>query len=126
MRGLLRSGESAAVLALMFAGAMALWIGVPVAWLWIGSRIQEATDSVGAALGVMFVGAVVTIGAIVPLLGRLNEGYAHLREARGQDSFGQAPLEAVLVVSAFVAVVLFIAWFVVAGGAPNPVPDGSG
>lgn len=126
MRGLLRSGESAAMLALMFAGAFALWIGVPVLWLWVGSRVQEATDSVGAALGVMFVGAVVTIGGMVPLLGRLNEAYAHLREARGRESFGQAPLEAVLVVSAVVALVLFIAWFVVDGGAPNPVPDGGG
>ncbi len=126
MRGLLRTGESAAMLALMFAGALALWMGVPLAWLWIGSRVQEATDSVGAALGVMFVGAVVTIGAIVPLLGRINEGYAHLREARGHESFGQAPLEGVLVVSAFIALVLFVVWFVLAGGAPNPVPDGLG
>ncbi len=114
------------MLALMFAGAMALWIGVPIAWLWIGSRVQEATGSVGAALGVMFVGAVVTIGAIVLLLGRLNEGYAHLREARGRESFGQVPLEGVLVLSAFIALVLFVVWFVMAGGAPNPVPDGLG
>ncbi len=114
------------MLALMFAGAFALWIGVPLLWLWIGSRVQEATDSVGAALGVMFVGAIVTIGAIVPLLGRLNEGYAHVREARGRDSFGQAPLEAVLTISAIVALVLFIVWFALEGGAPNPVPDGAG
>ena len=126
MRGLLRSGESAAMLALMFVGAFALWSGVPLLWLYIGSRVQEATNSVGAALGVMFVGAVVTIGAIVPLLARLNETYAHVRESQGRDSFGQAPLEAVLVISAFVALVLFIAWFVIAGGAPNPVPDGTG
>ena len=126
MRGLLRSGESAAMLALMFAGAFALWIGVPVLWLWIGSQVQEATGSVGAALGVMFLGAVVTIGAIVPLLGRLNETYAHLRESQGRDSFGQAPLEGVLVVSAGIALLLFIAWFVLEGGAPNPIPDGTG
>lgn len=126
MRGLLRSAEGAAILALMFAGALALWIGVPLLWLYIGSRVQEATESVGAALGVMFVGAVVTIGAIVPLLGFLNEGYARAREARGHESFGQAPLEGVLVVSATIAAILLLVWFVLDGGAPNPVPDGTG
>ena len=49
------------MLALMFAGAFALWIGVPLLWLYIGSQVQEATGSVGAAIGVMLVGAVVTI-----------------------------------------------------------------
>jgi hypothetical protein len=127
MRGLLGSGKSAAMLALMFAGALALWIGVPLAWLYIGSKVQEATHSVGAAIGLMLVGAVVTIAAIVPLLGRINRAYEHGREARGLDSFGQAPLEAVLVVSAFVAVVIFTIWFLfLAHTAPLPIPQGVG
>jgi hypothetical protein len=128
MRGLLRTGESAALLVTMFVGALLLWIGVPLAWLYIGSKVQEATDSVGAALGAMFVGVVVTIGALMPLLGRVNEAYAHVREARGLDSFGQAPLEGVMVVSALVALVIFLVWFFVIGdtGAPLPIPEGGG
>lgn len=128
MKSLFRTGESAAMLAIMFAGALALWIGVPLLWLYIGSMVQDATDSVGAALGLMLVGSVLTILALVPLLGRLNEAYEHLRETRGLDNYGQAPLEAMLVVSAVVAVAVLAVYFLLFGdgGAPLPIPDGEG
>jgi hypothetical protein len=121
MRSLLRTGESAAMLAMMFAGALALWIGVPLLWLYIGSRVQEATHSVGAAMGLMLFGAVGTIVLAMPLLGRLNEAYEHVREARGLENYGQVPLEAVLVITATIAVVLFGIWFFfLAGTSPLP------
>jgi hypothetical protein len=127
MRGLLRTGESAAMLAMMFVGALALWIGVPLLWLYIGSKVQESTDSVGAALGLMLFGSVATILLLVPLLGRLNEAYEHVREQRGLDNYGQAPLEAVLVVSAVIALALLVLYFLIfGGGAPLPIPDGNG
>ena len=111
----------------MFAGALALWIGVPVGWLWLGSQIQLATGSVGAALGVMLPGVVATILLLVPLLSWLNIHYEHAREARGLDNYGQAPLEAVLVVSAVTAAVACVVWFIVfAGGAPLPIPGTNG
>jgi nitric oxide reductase large subunit len=128
MKSLFRTGESAVVLAMMFAGALALWIGVPLLWLYIGSVVQESTGSVGAALGLMLVGSVATILLLVPLLGRLNEAYEHLREHRGLDNYGQAPLEAMLVISAVVAVAMLVVYFFVFGdgGAPLPIPDGEG
>ena len=101
------------MLVTMFAGALALWIGVPLLWLFIGSKVQESTDSVGAAIGLMLFGSVATILLLVPLLGRLNEAYEHVREHRGLQNYGQAPLEAVLVVSAVIALVLLVAWFFV-------------
>jgi ABC-type uncharacterized transport system permease subunit len=113
MKDLLRTGESAVMLVTMFAGALALWIGVPLLWLFIGSKVQESTDSVGAAIGLMLFGSVATILLLVPLLGRLNEAYEHVREHRGLQNYGQAPLEAVLVVSAVIALVLLVAWFFV-------------
>ena len=58
-------------------------------------------------------GSVATILLLVPLLGRLNEAYEHVREHRGLQNYGQAPLEAVLVVSAVIALVLLVAWFFV-------------
>jgi hypothetical protein len=128
MKSLFRTGESAAMLAIMFAGALALWIGVPLLWLYIGSMVQESTGSVGAALGLMLVGSIATILAFVPLLGRLNEAYEHLRETRGLENYGQAPLEAMLVVSAVVALAMLVAYFLLFGdgGAPLPIPDGDG
>ena len=109
------------MLAVMFAGALSLWIGVPLLWLYIGSRVQEATDSVGAAMGVMLAGSVATILLIVPLLARLNTAYEHVREARGLENYGQVPLEMVLVVSATIAVVLFAVWFFLFSGT-SPLP----
>lgn len=108
----------------MFAGGMALWIGVPLGWLYVGSLVQDATGSVGAALGLMLFGSVATILALVPLLARLNEGYEHAREARGLDNYGQAPLEGVLVVSATLAVVLLVGYLLFSGGPALPIVGG--
>ena len=125
MRSRIQSTESAVLLMAMFAGAVTLWIGVPFAWLYIGSQVQEATGSVGAAIGVMLPGVVITIMLAVPVLGRINEVYEHLREARGLQNFGQAPLEAVLVISAVFAVVACAIWILfVSGGPPLPVAGG--
>ncbi len=125
MRTLLRTGKSAAALALMFAGALLLWVGVPLAWLYIGSMVQDATDSVGAAIGLMLLGSVASILLLVPLLGRVNNVYEHAREARGLENYGQAPLEAVLVLSATVAVVLLVAYVLLSNNPALPIWGGT-
>ena len=74
----------------------------------------------------MLVGSVATILLLVPLLGRLNEAYEHVREARGLENYGQAPLEAVLVVSAVdrAGAARRSGSSSSRGGAPLPIPDG--
>jgi len=109
----------------MFAGALGLWVGVPLAWLYIGSMVQDATDSVGAALGLMLVGSVASILLLVPVLGRVNNVYEHAREARGLDNYGQAPLEAMLVISATVAVVLLVLYVLFSPGPALPIWGGT-
>ena len=125
MRNLLRVGASGVLLLLMMLGAgLVLWIGVPVAWLYIGSQVQGKTNSVGAALAVMMVGVVVSIVAIVPLLGWLNRKHVELREARGLDTRGATALEAVMTVSVAIAVIAFSIWFfVIAGPGPSLAPS---
>src|SRR6266511_3017088 len=108
MRDLLRAGSSAVLLlVMMFVGSLVLWVGVPLAWLYIGSQIQASTDSVGTALGVIMLGVLASIAILVPFLAWLNRKHTEMREARGLDSHGQTALEAVLVVSAGFAVVVF-------------------
>ena len=125
MRNLLRAGASGVLLLLMMLGAgLVLWIGVPVLWLYIGSQIQGSTGSIGTALGVMMVGVVVSIVAIVPLLGWLNRKHLELREARGLDTHGGTALEAVMTVSVAIAVIAFSIWFfVIAGPGPSLAPS---
>jgi hypothetical protein len=113
------------MLSIMFVGSLVLWIGLPLGCLYLGSRVQDATNSVGAAIAAMAVGVVVGIFAIVPLLGFLNRKHIEVRAARGLDTYGQAPLEGVLVVSAGVALVGFAVWFFFFSGAA-PLPFFSG
>jgi len=122
MRHLIRTGSSAVImLTMMFLGSLVLWIGVPLAWLYVGSMVQGSTNSISAALAVMAVGVVVSILLLVPILGWLNHKHLKLREARGLETYGQTALEAVLVVSAGVALVGFLAWFFLFAGT-SPVP----
>ena len=70
MRQLLRTGAGAVLVVLiMVIGSLVLWVGTPLLWLWVGSQIQGATQSLGAALGGCFVGVVVTIAVLAVAAG---------------------------------------------------------
>jgi hypothetical protein len=124
MRNMLRAGASGLILLVMMLGAgLVLWIGVPLGWLYVGGQVQGATDSLGAALGVMMVGVLVSIALIVPALGWLNRKHIELREARGLESHGLTALEAMMTVSAAIALVAFVIWFfLIAGPGPSLAP----
>ena len=116
----LNYGASAVLTAVIMVGAsLLLWIGVPAGWLWVGSQIQGSSGSLGTAIAVMLVGAIVSIIALAYLLGRLNRAHERLREARGVPREGPALLEVVLVVTAGIALVGFAIWFFVFAG-PGP------
>ena len=111
------------VVLIMFIGSLVLWVGTPLLWLWVGSQIQGATSSLGTALGVAFVGVVVTIGLLAGVLAKLSDVYAANCLARGLDDPGHFVLEAVLVVSAGLTLAAFVIWFFFFAGA-SPVPIG--
>jgi hypothetical protein len=125
MSGRLKSAalaaESATLLVvIMFFGSLVLWVGVPVAWLWIGSRIEPA-GGLATAVGVMMIGMLLTIALLVTLLAWVNRKHVELQEARGSFGEGATVLELVLVSSAVVAVVAFGIWFFGFSGS-SPVP----
>ena len=105
----------------MVAASAVLWVGVPFGWLWVGSQVQAATDSIGVALLVMAAGVIASIAALLRLLGWLNLQYAHARERRGLESYGNVALEAVMAISAGLALVSFCIWFFLFSGS-SPVP----
>jgi hypothetical protein len=124
MRDILRTGAGAALVVLiMFIGSLVLWIGTPLLWLWVGSQIQGATSSLGAALGAMFVGVIATIAVLASILAKLSNVYRANCRSRGLDDPGHFVLEGVLVVSAGVTIVAFILWFFLFAGT-SPVPIG--
>ncbi len=124
MRELLRTGLGATlVLLIMVIGSLVLWVGTPLLWLWVGSQIEGDTSSLGTALGVSFIGVVLTIVLLAALLGKLSDVYQANRRTRGLEDTGHYVLEAVLVVSAGVTITAFVIWFFFFAGA-SPVPVG--
>lgn len=124
MRGTLRSGIGAGlVLAIMLLGSLGLWIGTPLLWLWIGSQVEGATNSLSTAVGAMGIGVVLTIVLFAALLAKMSDAYRANRQARGHDDPGHVVLEGVLVVSAGITMVVFLVWFFVLSGA-EPIPIG--
>jgi hypothetical protein len=124
MRLLLRNSIGALlVILIMFIGSLGLWVGTPLLWLWIGSQIQGTTDSLGAALGAMFIGVPLTVMLVASLLAKLSDVYRYNRQARGMEDPGHLVLEGVLVVSAGLTLTGFAVWFFFFAGA-SPVPLG--
>lgn len=124
MRDTLRTGTGAVlVLLIMLTGSVVMWIGAPLLWLWLGSQIEGAGASVGAAIGVAFVGAIGTIVLVAGFLSKLSDFYRANQRARGRDDPGHVVLEAVLVASAGVALSAFLVWFFFFAGA-EPLPMG--
>ena len=124
MQRVLRTGIGAVLVVLiMFIGSVVMWIGTPLLWLWIGSQVQGATESLGAALGTMFIGVIATIAVLASLLAKLSNVYRSNCVSRGLDDPGHFVLEGVLVVSAGFTLAAFAVWFFFFAGA-SPVPLG--
>jgi heme/copper-type cytochrome/quinol oxidase subunit 2 len=124
-RALATGGSGLILILIMLGGGIVLWVGVPVGWLYIGSQVQASTGSLGTAMGVMMLGVIVSIAIIVVALAWLNRKHQDLREARGLEDHGQTALEAVMTVSAGVALVGFGGWFFLFSGS-SPLPTGLG
>ena len=123
VKEIMEGPASAALVLLMLAGCLLLWVGVPLAWLWIGSQVQ-ASASLGTALIVTMIGILVSIVALVFCLGRLNRWHAALLERRNRPVRSSA-LEVILVSSAGLAIVGFGVWFFgFAGASPLPLNIG--
>jgi hypothetical protein len=136
-----------ALITLMLIGAVALWVGDPVLWLWITSRLESTQPSMGP-YALMLVGITLTAVIIGKGLSRLNRLYAKvtgttptvrvvlpwrrsMRDARqggGPDEDARVPvglLEVVMVVAVVIALISLALWFFLVHPAP-PLPGGPG
>jgi len=121
---------------LMAAGSIAMWVAVPVAWLYLGSQMQKgSTPSLGPYLLVL-VGIVVSMVVIGKLLGWLDRVYAIVigvsrqkriqapwaKSMRGERDSGRerTVLDGVMIVSVSLALVAFGVWFFAFAGSSLP------
>jgi hypothetical protein len=121
---------------LMAIGSIAMWVVVPVAWLYLGSQMQTSgTPTLGPYLLVL-VGIVVSMVVIGKLLGWLDRVYAivigvrrdqriqapwakSMRGSRGSDR-QHTVLDSVMLVSVGIALVAFGVWFFGFAGSSLP------
>lgn len=109
---------------LMAAGCLFLWFGVPLLWLWVASQLRDDLP-LGTTLLLMMLGAIATIVCLAPGLAWLNRRHLERLAARGEPIPESSPLEVMLVVSAAVALVGFLVWFLALSGS-SPVPLNAG
>ena len=119
VREIMSGPASSALVLLMLAGCLFLWIGVPLGWLWIGSQVQGSA-SLGTAMLVTMLGITATIFVVVIVLSWLNHRHAAIQERRNRPR-GANALEMLLVATAGIAIVGFGVWFFGFAGA-SPVP----
>ena len=99
-----------AVLAAEVLGCLLLWAPIPVAWMWVGARVYDATGSLSADLAVALGGFFATTVVTVRALNRIDGVWLELRRQAGYDQVDGA-LTRVVVVSTTVALLAFWVWF---------------
>lgn len=121
---------------LMAAGSIAMWVVVPVAWVYLGSQMQDgSTPSLGPYVLVL-VGIVVSMIVIGKLLGWLDRIYAVVigtsrdkriqapwhKSMRGERGSGRerTVLDSVMAVSVGLALLAFGVWFFAFAGSSLP------
>jgi hypothetical protein len=92
-----------------------LWGPQPAGWLWIGSQIFHATNSVSLGIAVAFLGMLLTIFTTIKVAMSLDRYWKMVRRASGHDQQTGA-LERIFVISMVVAGTAFLAWFLVIHG----------
>jgi hypothetical protein len=94
-----------------------------IGWLWVGSQVNYATDSLMAGLATAFMGSVVSICATVWIARRI-EAYWFSRNPAAPSLGGRGLFETALVLATILAVVGFMFWFfVIAGPGPTIAPN---
>jgi hypothetical protein len=131
-------GKPAALLLilLMAVGSIAMWVAVPIFWLWLGSHMQKAGQpSLGPYL-LILAGIPVSMVVIGKLLSRLNRAYGTVtgspprvrvqmpwnKSLRGERESGhqRTVLDVVMVVSVTLALIAFGVWFFAFAGSSLP------
>jgi hypothetical protein len=124
------------LIALMVVGSIALWIAIPIGWLWIGSQLQSGSTPTFGPILLVLAGIPCSMVIVAKLLSRLNRKYAEVTGTAGDVRF-RAPwmrsmrgergserprtvLDVVMVISVSLALLAMLIWFALFAG--NPLP----
>ena len=102
--------------------AASCWGPIPLAWLWVCGQIKYQTESVTLAIGVAFLGMMLTLLAVLSLVKRLDQFWILVRRAAGYDQ-RSGIIGPVFAVAAIVGATLFTIWLLfIAGLGPTFSP----
>ena len=127
----------AALIALMAFFSIALWLGIPIGWLWIGSQVQAKSQAPGfGPYFLVLAGICISVFAVTKLLAWLNRRYASVcgqneivrvrppwhRSMRGEDDSRppRSVLDVVMVISVSIATTAMAIWFFFFAGSSLP------
>jgi hypothetical protein len=134
---LLWSPVALALVLLMAAGSVVMWIGLPLGLVWLASALTDSSQPsmgpyllilLGLPAGMVVIGK--ALGALDRLhgriTGRLDDGpqraawLQSMRDERGPRRRRRSVLDTVMIVSVLAAVVAGAIWFAVFAGSPLP------
>jgi hypothetical protein len=120
----------------MLVAAFALWTAIPLAWVYIASKVSDTQFPSGGPYAIVAVGILASILADAWLIGRLNTLYVRitgtnrlhpmrptwLRSMRDTAPTYNAVtvVEAVMMASVLLAAVALTVWFFLLAGSPIP------
>src|SRR3954452_2640705 len=106
---------AAITLAILFAVVLTCWGPQPLAWLWVGSRVDYWTGSVFGGLMVAFLGLLASGMATLWIAVRIDGLWRILRRAAGHDQ-KEGVLGRIFMWTALVAGGAFVVWLVLIEG----------
>jgi hypothetical protein len=124
------------LIALMAIGSILLWLGIPLGWLYLVSRLVKSSQPSMGPYILLLVGIPASMVIVGKLLSKLNRVYGDvtgtaptgrartpwLRSMRGERETGRprTVLDVVMIWSVAVALVCFVIWFFVFAGSSLP------
>jgi hypothetical protein len=127
---------AALLIALMAIFSVVLWLGIPIGWLYLASRIAKSSQPSMGPYVLVLVGIPASMVVVGKLLSRLNRTYgtitgaapaartpsAWMRSLRGErdSTRPRTILDVVMVWSVAVALLCFAIWFFVFAGSSLP------
>jgi hypothetical protein len=135
-RTLSRTIVAAALIALMAVGSIVLWLGIPVGWIYLASKLVSSSQPTMGPYILVLVGIPVSMVIVGKLLSKLNRVYGELtgttptvrvqlpwqKSMRGERGSGhpRTILDVVMVFSVSLALLCFGVWFFVFAGSSLP------
>jgi hypothetical protein len=136
LTGASKKSRQFGLIALMVLGALMLWLGNPVIWLWIGSQMTTSQQGSFGPYAVVAIGILGSTIAVAVAIARLNRLYERvcgeprtvrvrlrwlrsLRDQRASDPHVTV-LDFILLSTALAGIAAFVVWFAFFAGSSLP------